>query len=426
MKRSFDLHLLVPAQHLPQEGQEPAQFNGVQNEAELLAWFVQQLDEAGVAFSADDEGFQCSSDLVSLTHVQLLWAEDEADAPWLATGSAHVELPLHEAVAAEAAAPRYAGMDTTDEERLQQLLAQLRNAVEPYLAAFRGVPIPLLEWVPGSIPGQGHAIFHGVWLADEAALKQIDQWNSADSAAGLIFEDMDVEARGLREMAAAVAMLGVVFGGGAHAASDTAKSPAPTEQKADRGGILSRLFGGNKEQAAQPAAAKSTAATPAKQSTAKAAPAPKLKPQKPAKINQELLSQAGAGKVRVVVDIAGQRAYLLVDNKIALDTPISSARQGCWTPRGEFTITQKVRQGKMSTIYHCPLPFWMRLGESAVGMHIGDIPGYPASHGCIRLPADVAPIMFDHLYTGTTVQVLNSWNPEPSHLDANTQMVADR
>ena len=68
----------------------------------------------------------------------------------------------------------------------------------------------------------------------------------------------------------------------------------------------------------------------------------------------------------------------------------------------------------------------MRLGESAVGMHIGEIPGYPASHGCIRLPADVAPIMFDHLYTGTTVQVLNSWNPEPSHLDANTQMVADR
>jgi lipoprotein-anchoring transpeptidase ErfK/SrfK len=434
MKRSFDLHLLVPAVHLPQEGQEVKPFTGVTNENELLAWFVDQLDDAAIAFAASDEGFETSTDLVTLNHVQLLWAEEEADAPWLATGFAQVELPLHEAVAAEAAAPRYAGTETSDEERLQQLLAQLRNALEPYLTAFRGVPMPLLEWIPGELPGSGHAIFHGVWLADEADLKQLGPWSASDAASGLIFEDADVEARGLREMAAAVAMLGVVFGGSAEAAPGTGgKGATPAAQsadKADRGSFLKRLFGGEeKESAAAPTTAnKSTAqnkSAPSAKVAAKPAPVVKLKPQSPPKQNDELLAQAKEGNVRVVVDIDRQRAYLLVDGKIALETPVSTAKKGSWTPRGSFTITQKVRQGKMSTIYHCPLPYWMRLGETPIGMHIGDIPGYPASHGCVRLPAAIAPVMFDHLFKGTTVQIVNSWTPDPGILEPG-QMIADR
>ena len=113
--------------------------------------------------------------------------------------------------------------------------------------------------------------------------------------------------------------------------------------------------------------------------------------QKPAKINRTLLDEAG-GTRQVVVDVEKQRAYVLINGEIAIDTPVSTARSGKHTPRGEFKITQRVRTGKTSTIYGCDLPYWQRLDHSAVGMHTGPLPGYPASAGCIRLPAEVAPI----------------------------------
>jgi hypothetical protein len=53
----------------------------------------------------------------------------------------------------------------------------------------------------------------------------------------------------------------------------------------------------------------------------------------------------------------------------------------------------------------------MRLGSLAIGMHIGVVPGAPASHGCIRLPRQIAPLMFAHTTTGTTVRVLERWTP---------------
>jgi hypothetical protein len=68
----------------------------------------------------------------------------------------------------------------------------------------------------------------------------------------------------------------------------------------------------------------------------------------------------------------------------------------------------------MSTIYKCPLPGWMRLGDTAVGMHQGDLPGYPASHGCIRMPLESALFIFDQVRVGTPVEVVDSWSPSPA------------
>ncbi len=92
------------------------------------------------------------------------------------------------------------------------------------------------------------------------------------------------------------------------------------------------------------------------------------------------------------------------------------------TKRGTFSITEKIRSGKYSNIYHCPLPGWMRIGDLPIGMHEGELPGYPASHGCVRMPIESALFIFDHAPRGTTVQIVDSWTrPQPS---AQTRMVA--
>lgn len=128
-----------------------------------------------------------------------------------------------------------------------------------------------------------------------------------------------------------------------------------------------------------------------------------------ARVNPMVLSESNRGNTRVVIDIADQRGYLLVNGKIAVDTPVSTARPGKWTPRGSFNVTQRVRSGKVSTIYGVEMPYWMRLSGSVYGLHAGHLPGYPASAGCIRLPAESARVIYDNTTYGTRVNVYSSW-----------------
>ncbi len=122
-------------------------------------------------------------------------------------------------------------------------------------------------------------------------------------------------------------------------------------------------------------------------------------------INHHLLSKGSRGGRRVVVNIAQQRAYLYVDGKVAVSTPVSTARSGKHTPRGTFRVGERVAQGKISTIYHVGMPYWMRLGGSAYGMHAGYLPGYPASAGCIRMPYSAAQAIYGGTSHGTNVTI---------------------
>jgi lipoprotein-anchoring transpeptidase ErfK/SrfK len=74
------------------------------------------------------------------------------------------------------------------------------------------------------------------------------------------------------------------------------------------------------------------------------------------------------------------------------------------TPTGKFVITDKHRS-RVSSIYDVEMPYFMRLSCSAVGMHAGSLPGYPASHGCIRMPAEAAREMFKIVEVGTLVSI---------------------
>jgi len=130
-------------------------------------------------------------------------------------------------------------------------------------------------------------------------------------------------------------------------------------------------------------------------------------------VNHALLEAADEDAERkVVIDIGRQRAFLVIDDIIAVDSAVSTARRGHYTPRGTYRVTERIRTGKVSTIYHVYMPCWMRLGHSTVGMHIGDLPGYPASAGCIRLPQSVAPLIFENTGYGLEVEVVDSWDEE--------------
>ena len=128
--------------------------------------------------------------------------------------------------------------------------------------------------------------------------------------------------------------------------------------------------------------------------------------QAPPRFNSALISQAKSKGSSVVVNIAKQRAYVYVGGQVAIDTPVSTARSGKRTPRGTFGVGERIRSGKISNIYHVSMPYWMRLGSSAYGMHAGYLPGYPASAGCIRMPYAAAQKVFDTTKYGTRVRIV--------------------
>lgn len=123
------------------------------------------------------------------------------------------------------------------------------------------------------------------------------------------------------------------------------------------------------------------------------------------KINHGLIAKSSKSQASVTVNIARQRAYVYIGGQVAIDTPISTARPGKRTPRGTFRVGERVAQGKISTIYHVSMPYWMRLGSSMYGMHAGYLPGYPASAGCIRMPYSAAQAVYKATGHGTRVKI---------------------
>ena len=86
-------------------------------------------------------------------------------------------------------------------------------------------------------------------------------------------------------------------------------------------------------------------------------------------------------------------------------TKISTGRRGYATPTGEYAITNKHRDWT-STLYHARMPYFQRLSCSDFGLHQGIVPGYPASHGCIRVPYGIAAKLFELTKTGDRVRIL--------------------
>jgi hypothetical protein len=107
---------------------------------------------------------------------------------------------------------------------------------------------------------------------------------------------------------------------------------------------------------------------------------------------------------RISINLSEQKAFLWRNGKIELVTPISSGARSHPTPRGRYLITNKYRYWK-STLYPAEMPFFLRLSCGDFGLHMGRLPGYPASHGCIRLPEKSARRLYASVPIGTLVEI---------------------
>jgi len=158
-----------------------------------------------------------------------------------------------------------------------------------------------------------------------------------------------------------------------------------------------------------------------------------IKKQAPLRVDQVLLAKTSTDDVHIIVALGKQRAYLMVGEQIVIDSPISSGKLGHTSPSGSMRILEKdpnhhsslygdfvdssgriVRAGVSMHIDAAPsgthfqgaeMKWFMRLTDEGVGMHVGILPGYPASHGCIRMPSDAAKLFYDRVKIGTPVEV---------------------
>lgn len=125
------------------------------------------------------------------------------------------------------------------------------------------------------------------------------------------------------------------------------------------------------------------------------------------------------GAVSVLVSLPEQRAYVFRGTTLIGVASISTGRRGRETPIGEFEILQKRRFHRSNLYSNAPMPFMQRLTWDGIALHAGHNPGYPASHGCIRLPDDFARRLFTLTDLGGTVEVtaqrvsveLDGWAP---------------
>ena len=114
---------------------------------------------------------------------------------------------------------------------------------------------------------------------------------------------------------------------------------------------------------------------------------------------------APTGPVLLIVNLTTQRATLFRNGVPIGATTVSTGRPGYRTPTGIFTILQKHVEHYSSTYDNAPMPYMQRLTWRGIALHAGQLPGYPASHGCIRLPRGFAQLLFGVTKLGMTVVI---------------------
>lgn len=116
-------------------------------------------------------------------------------------------------------------------------------------------------------------------------------------------------------------------------------------------------------------------------------------------------SLAPAGPMLLVVNLKTQRAYAYRNGVRIGASTISSGKPGKKTPTGIFQILQKNKDHKSNLYNSAPMPYMQRLTWDGIALHAGNLPGYPASHGCIRLPYEFARLLFEVTTMGMTIVV---------------------
>lgn len=118
-------------------------------------------------------------------------------------------------------------------------------------------------------------------------------------------------------------------------------------------------------------------------------------------------ADSGTGPIAVMVSIDRQHLYVYRGDTLIGVSTVSTGKPGKATPLGEFRILQKNVFHRSNIYSNAPMPYMQRLTWGGIAIHGGELPGYPASHGCIRVPLEFAKKLFAATDMGGVVSVSN-------------------
>ena len=111
------------------------------------------------------------------------------------------------------------------------------------------------------------------------------------------------------------------------------------------------------------------------------------------------------GDPKVIVDLLTQTAYAWKGDVLVGAASVSSAKTGMVTPLGYWKVLDKRKTYRSKKYGNAPMPFMQRIDEYGIALHGGVNPGYPASHGCVRMPMQFAEKLFGLTKLGTEVVI---------------------
>jgi hypothetical protein len=122
-------------------------------------------------------------------------------------------------------------------------------------------------------------------------------------------------------------------------------------------------------------------------------------------LDEDSVSTEPIEPLRLVVSLSEQRVDVYRGNAVIDSSPVSTGMQGFSTPAGVYSILEKRKWHRSNLYSAAPMPFMQRLTWSGIALHAGRLPGYPASHGCIRLPEEFAQKLFGETSVGVDVVI---------------------
>ena len=114
------------------------------------------------------------------------------------------------------------------------------------------------------------------------------------------------------------------------------------------------------------------------------------------------------GAISMVISRTAQIAYVYRGQTLVGVASVSTGKRGKSTPLGDFTILQKKVFHRSNLYSNAPMPYMQRLTWDGIALHAGVNPGYPASHGCIRLPRQFAMLLYGVTRMGASVAVVDN------------------
>lgn len=140
------------------------------------------------------------------------------------------------------------------------------------------------------------------------------------------------------------------------------------------------------------------------------------KPRRNVEKGETMAARPAGEPLLAIISLASQRVTIYDADGWILRAPVSSGRSGYETPPGIYSILQKETDHKSNLYDDAEMPFMQRLTWSGIALHAGPLPGYPASHGCVRMPRDFAQKLFGMTKIGMRVVIARN-DVQPDDID---------